>query len=173
LTRELPEILVSGGYVSDEIVARIQDEIRSDDFLANLLVQRGLLSEEEAHAAISKKTGVKFSNLSRTDLRPRVVHVLSRHLRSQFSVIPVRVESGKLLVAGTRVPPPEFYDAARAFTRLPIEFHLLSNANFLALTKEETAFSHSLSALQKAVHRKHNLDRNPEPIYTDSEISSP
>ncbi len=151
LSRELAEILVSGGYVAELAMARLQDEIRSDQFLADLLVARGLLSEEDARLALSQKTGVQFSKLSHVDLNLRVAHVLPRHLQSQFGIVPVRVENGKLLVAGTRVPGPEFYDAARVFTALPIEFHLISNENFLLLSREELA-TESLRALHNAIH---------------------
>jgi bacteriophage N4 adsorption protein B len=154
LSRDLAEVLVAGRYVSDDIMARIQDELRSDQFLADLLVQRGLLAEEDARKAISAKAGVPCRKITEAEINPRAAHVLPRHLREQFGVLPFLVETGKLLIAGTRVPPPEFYQAARRFTMLPVEFHLLSHENFRALVKGDTPeqnATESLVALHKAV----------------------
>ncbi|MBV9266393.1 MAG: glycosyl transferase family protein, partial [Acidobacteriaceae bacterium] len=58
LTRDLAEVLVAGGYISEAAMQCIQDEITSDAFLATLLVERGLLTEDDARTALGKKAGV-------------------------------------------------------------------------------------------------------------------
>lgn len=150
LSRGLSEILIAGGYVSDREMARIQDELNSDEFLAELLVSRGLLQADAARSALAKKAGVPFSKLSTADINPRIAHVLPRHVRARYSVVPFRVGGGKLHVAGTQLPDPAFFDAARTFTSLPVEFHLVSNENFLLLRKEEDTTG-SLQALSNAL----------------------
>jgi adsorption protein B len=168
LSRDLAEILVAGGYVQDDVMARLQDEIRSDQFLADLLVRRGLLAEEDALKAISSKAGVPSRQLHSTDINSKIQHVLPLHLRKQFGIIPFRIEAGKLLIAGTRVPGPELYEMAQRFTRLPIEFHLLSNSNYRELTTADLSATNSLLALNNAL----DTNRAQRPLQTADPLTS-
>lgn len=169
LSRDLSEILVSGGYVQDDVMTRLQDELQSDEFLADLLVSRGLLTEDDARVAIGQKSGVPSSKLTSDDVNPKLAHIFPRHIQVQFEVLPYRIESGKLLVAGTRVPEPEFYETARIFTKLPVEFHLLSNHNYRSLTQKPDRTTQSLQALARALTTQSN--RNGSDQEADAKLA--
>jgi len=133
--RELSEVLVGGGYVSEQALRDAQTELRSDAFLAQFLMARGMVSDEEMCRAISMQSGIPFTRVQVERIRPRIVRTLPLHVEKRFGVVPFYVESGRLFVAGARVPPVSFYEELKSFTRLPIEFHLVTKGNYEELRR--------------------------------------
>jgi adsorption protein B len=126
----LSDVLVSGGYLSEEAVQHAEAELRTDGMLAEFLLTRGMVSEETMSKAMSRQAGVPFKRVEVSRTRERVARTLPRHLEKRFGVMPFNVEGGRLLVAGVRIPPAAFYDELKKFTRLPVEFCLVSKRNY-------------------------------------------
>jgi hypothetical protein len=131
----------------------IQEEISSDAFLVNLLVERGLLTDRDAYAVLSTKTGVPTSIVKCSQLQLAVTRTFPLHMADRFKVLPFRVEDGKVHVAGTRVPKPEFFAAAARFTSLLLEFHLVSARNFRELSERANGHTGELIALGDRIDR--------------------
>jgi bacteriophage N4 adsorption protein B len=130
LGKDLSEVLVSSGYLTEEMMRSAQTEMRSDAFLAQFLLTRGMVSEEEICKAISRQSGMPFSHVEAARTKARVARILPLHVEKRFGVIPFNVKAGRLFVAGARVPPLSFYEELKSFTRLPVDFHLVTKRNY-------------------------------------------
>jgi bacteriophage N4 adsorption protein B len=129
-SRDLGDVLVSGGFLSADKVQELQMELRSDAYFAALLRARGILTDEQLSSAMSLQSGVPFTHVDIKQVRSRVLRTLPAHIEKRHSLMPFCVEDGKLFVAGTRVPGPTVYEELRSFTRLPIEFHFVTEDNY-------------------------------------------
>ena len=63
-------------------------------------------------------------------IKRRLIRTLPAHVEKRFGVVPFAVEAGHLIVAGSKVPCANLYEEMKNFTRLPIEFHLVTKENY-------------------------------------------
>ena len=131
--RELGEVLVASGYLSESQLAQVQSEMPPDAALADYLLTRGLLSDDDLCKAISLQSGVPSARIDTRRVKPRIARTLPAHVEQRFGIMPFSVENGRLLVAGASVPPPDAFDELKSFTRLPIEFQLVTKRNYQEL----------------------------------------
>jgi bacteriophage N4 adsorption protein B len=137
--RELGEVLVASSYLSETQLQRIRAEMPDGADLADYLLMRGLLADEDLCKAISLQSGVPSTRVDIRRVKPRIARTLPAHVEQRFGIVPFSVEDGRLLVAGATVPPPTAFDELKAFTRLPIEFLLVTKRNYQELRAVQVA----------------------------------
>lgn len=131
--RELGEVLVAAGYLSEDQLARARSEISPDLGLGDYLLNHGLLSDEDLCKAISLQSGVPAAHVDAGRVKQRVARTLPAHVEKRFGIVPFGVADGRLLVAGASVPPSATFEELKSFTRLPIEFQLVTRRNYQEL----------------------------------------
>lgn len=131
--RELSEILISCGFLSEHAIAEIKaltpDEVQMTDYL----LSTGLISEEDLCHAISVQSGIPSTQIDVRRVKRHVVRCLPAHIEKRFGVMPFHMEAGRILVAGTRVPPSNVFEELKRFTRLRIDFQLVTPGNYAQL----------------------------------------
>jgi bacteriophage N4 adsorption protein B len=128
--RDLEEVLVTSGYVAPEVVHAVKNVVPADTDLADYLLHHGLLDQEQLCEALSLKEGVPAVFLDPLTVNRKIARTLPVQIVEELQLIPFRIESGTLHVAGPQVPRANFKDALQRFTRLKIEFHLVTWRNF-------------------------------------------
>ncbi|MGA8028511.1 MAG: glycosyl transferase family protein [Bryobacteraceae bacterium] len=128
--RELADVLVSSGYISDEELIALESRKSPNEDLADFLLSNGVISEDELCEAISLQYGVPSACVDAGNVRTRIARSLPAHVEKQFGIVPFEVQRGRLLVAGARVPPSQVFEQLKSFTRLPIEFQLVTRRNY-------------------------------------------
>lgn len=131
--RELGEVLVASRYLTEDQLAQVRAEMPADTALADYLLACGLLSEDELCKAISLQSGVPAARIDTRRVKPRIARTLPAHVEKRFGIVPFSVEGGRLLVAGATVPPPGIFEELKNFTRLPIEFQLVTKRTYQEL----------------------------------------
>ncbi|MBV9760872.1 MAG: glycosyl transferase family protein [Acidobacteriaceae bacterium] len=131
--RELDEVLVASGYLSKGEMAQVRAEMRADGDLAEHLVASGRLSDDEVCKAMSLQSGVPSGRVDTRRVKARIARTLPAHVEERFGIVPFGVERGRLLVAGASVPPANALEELKAFTRLQIEFQLVTKRNYQEL----------------------------------------
>jgi adsorption protein B len=128
--RDLQEVLVDYGYVSREQVEYALQNIPPETNLADFLVSSGVLTEEALSKALSLQSGMPVSHVDHRKVRSRIARILPAHIEKRFGIVPFGLDSGKLLVAGPRVPSSTAFDEINSYTRLKIEFQLVTKQNY-------------------------------------------
>lgn len=131
--RRLEDILAGAGYVSAAALERVRAELNSDLFLADYLLQKGHISEHDLCSALSLQSGVPFTKVEARGTNRWVARTLPAWVADQFEIVPFGLDSGRLFVAGCRVPAPGVYRELKRLTELPIEFHLVTRQNYQEL----------------------------------------
>lgn len=128
--RELGDVLINSGYVSEEKLRIVQAEMPPDADLADFLLANKIISDDDLCNAISLQSGVPSARIDTRRVKPRVARSLPAHLEKRFGVVAFQVQSGRLLVAGSRVPSSEVFEELKSFSRLPVEFQLVTKRNY-------------------------------------------
>ena len=131
--RELGEVLIGAGYMSEDRLSRARSEMPSGIELGDYLLASGLISDDNLCKAISLQSGVPAAHVDAGRVKPRVARTLPAHVEKRFGIVPFRVEDGRLLVAGASVPEATTLEELKSFTRLPIEFQLVTRRNYQEL----------------------------------------
>ena len=126
----MTDVLVGEGYLEEEVLEQVKAEIRSDEFLAALLLERGLVSEENLSRAVSLKGAVPLIAVKLAEGRKRVARLLPREVARRLQLIPYSVKDGKLFVVGPVVPDGDWQAELASWTKLSIEFQLVTRSNF-------------------------------------------
>jgi hypothetical protein len=128
--RELTDVLVSSGFISEEMQLRIRQEMPADADLADFLLNNSIISDDDLCKAMSLQSGVPSAHVDPQRVKARVARSLPAHVEERFGIVPFGLQDGRLFVAGARVPPSSLFEELQAFTRLHIEFQLVTRQNY-------------------------------------------
>ena len=131
--RDLDDVLVGCGYVSQEQLCHVREHMPEGADLPEYLVSAGMLTEEELLSALSVQTGVPSAQVDHRKVRLRVVRSLPAHVERRFGIVPFGVDSGRLLVATQRILAPDALSEINHYTRLRIEPQLVTRQDYEAL----------------------------------------
>lgn len=131
--RELEDVLIGHGYISQDQLFEIRKAMSENADLAEHLLAAGALSDQELLGALSLQSGVPLIEVDHRKVKPRVTRSLPAHVERRFGVVPFGVDAGRLLVATQRVPAPEVLEEIKSYTRLLIEPQLVTKENYQAL----------------------------------------
>ena len=133
--RELADVLVSSGYLTEQLRLQVQAEMRPGDDLGDFLLANNIISDDDLCKAISLQSGVPAARIEPRHVRKGVVRSLPAHVERRFGIVPFELQDGRLFVAGSRVPPLNLFEELKNFTRLPVEFQLVTRRNYEELRK--------------------------------------
>jgi adsorption protein B len=133
--RDFAEVLTSGGFMSKEKLASILENMPEGADLAEYLFANGTLSDEELCRALSTHAGIPYAPIEVGKVKRRVVRSLPAHFERRLGVVAVTILSGRLIVAGQRVPSAEALEELRGFTSLSVEFQLVTPGTYAELRK--------------------------------------
>ncbi len=131
--RDFDEIMVHCGFISQEDLAEARRDMPEDADLGEYLYAQGLISDEDLCRAISLFSGVPTGRFAAAGVKKGVSRTLPAHLAHRFSIIPVDMQAGHLIVAGTQAPAPGTLEAIKSFTLLAVDFQLITQQNYSEL----------------------------------------
>jgi len=135
-TMRLGELLVANGYLNQLDLDYALDSMPDDMRLGEHLVAMGRLDEESLYEALSLQQTLPQSRIEPSKVKRTVARSLPERVSAQYRLIPIRLDAGRLLVAGPEMPTPQLREELRRFTSLEIEFHLVTPRNYQELAKE-------------------------------------
>ncbi len=131
--RELVEVLIGCGYVSEDQIARAQEELQAGSTLDLMLLAKGLVNEEELCRAMSVQSGLATARISAGSVKARLTRNLPAHIEKRFGLLAFDVRGGKLLVASASVPPQSAFEEVSRMAELPVDFHLVTQSVYAQL----------------------------------------
>ncbi len=133
--RDFAEVLIAGGFISREKLQAICLDLPAGSDLAEYLFTQRVLSDEACCRALSLHAGIPYARLQASEVKQQVARSLPAHLERRVGVIAVAILSGRLVVAGQRVPSPEALQELKTFTSLPVEFQLVTRQTYAELCR--------------------------------------
>jgi adsorption protein B len=133
--RRLGEVLVGSAYIGlgmlEVALASQPPGVR----LGEHLVRMGAISEDELYEALSLQQSVPSGYLDPVQVNTKLARALPRRVIHAWKVLPFRMVEGNLFLASPEVPTDELSQELRAFTRMSLQFQLVTPENFEELTR--------------------------------------
>ena len=126
----LGEVLVMNHYCTRDQLEMALDTKPADRRVGEHLMDIGAISEDELYEALSLQLSIPLAVLELQYVSPVIARSLPAHVVKEYQVLPFKVASGSLFVAGPEEPRLDLRTALREFTRLEIKFELISKSNF-------------------------------------------
>jgi len=127
---KLKEILVGSNFIAEkefeDAVSSASDVGKS---IEDILVFRGLISEDALAKLVSEHTKVPYVNIGRQVITDEVLALIPEKLARSYRMVPFAKEEGKLLVAMENPDDVEALEFAKRHSRLKIIPHYASSAD--------------------------------------------
>lgn len=95
----LADILIKEGAVSKDAVESARTLRESGEFLGDTMVRLGHVTENVLIRALQKNLGIDFIELRETDINPSVAGIIPLDVCQRHRIVPVRMETGQLILA--------------------------------------------------------------------------
>jgi type IV pilus assembly protein PilB len=114
-------LLLEEGIVTPEDFRRAQavHEQTGEPF-TRVLVDQGIVSENDLVRAIARQIGIEFVNLSDETIDPAAAALIPESLARRYAVVPIRFENDRLVVAMADPGNVLVVDDVRAVTGMPL-----------------------------------------------------
>jgi adsorption protein B len=133
--RRLGEVLVGSGYLDPE---RLESALATQPVgtrIGEHLVNLGAISEDELYEALSLQQSLPLGRIDPIRISTKVARALPREMIHRWKILPFRMKSGSLFLASPEIPTDELSRQLRGFTRMSLQFQLITPANFEELTR--------------------------------------
>jgi type IV pilus assembly protein PilB len=107
--KRLGELLIDSGVVSEEECQRVLSQQEGNKKrLGELLVEKGICTEHDIAAALSSQLGIEYVDLKVMPIEPAAVEIIPEKVAMKHLIVPVSMEGKDLHVA---MPDPFSYEA--------------------------------------------------------------
>jgi type IV pilus assembly protein PilB len=98
--QRIGEVIASKGYASLVEIQGVLEGVKgTDKRMGQLLVESGVISEEQLSRSLAYQHGVKFVNLFNFHIEPRFFETVSYELMDRYQFVPYEEEGGRLIIA--------------------------------------------------------------------------
>ena len=98
--KELGQLLVEGGLISDEQLTRVHElQRKSGERVERILLQQRLITTQQLAFFISLQLGIPFVNLKKEGVQTQALKLIPEAIARKYGVIPVRMLDGAVVVA--------------------------------------------------------------------------
>ena len=95
----LADILIKNGSISKEVLTSARNQREPGEFFGDTLVRLKYIAESDLVRALQKNLGIDFIDLRETDINPSVVNIIPMDICQRHRIVPVRMDSGQLILA--------------------------------------------------------------------------
>ncbi len=122
LPRDLGEMLVEAKMITEEKLQYVKElQVKSGDKIERILLQERLITPQQLAFFTSLQLRIPFVNLKKEGVRPNAVMLVPEPIARKYSVIPIDVTDGTLVVAMEDPRDIEAIEELAALTRKRIE----------------------------------------------------
>jgi type IV pilus assembly protein PilB len=149
--KQLGEVLLEEGLISHEhLQEAVEEQRRLGRSLGRILIDKGFVTESNLVAALAKRLGLQFVDLSEYQIDPSASALIPESLARRYKALPVGFDNGRVVVA---MSDPS---------------NVLAQDDIRTLTgKEITPVVATATDIIAAIGRIHRLDRSVESITAD------
>lgn len=161
----LGEILVDERHLHEDVLNETLQRQRKEPGrrLGDILIEEGLVAKEHIHAALAQKLGIPFVKLGEFEIEPEVLALVPPDIALQYSVLPLMLHAGHLVVAMENPMDWEALEVLRFNTNHSIEPVITSGKDISqALNKH-----YRLREDREIADMADVIDMTPEPDKTD------
>jgi type IV pilus assembly protein PilB len=144
-TKDLGEILVDEGLISEEQLAMaLGEQQRRGRSLGRVLIDLGLVKEPDLVAALAMKIGLEFVDLSDYPVDPSAAALVPEQVARRYRALPIGYDNGRLVVAMSDPANVFALDDIRTITRMDIKPVVATSSDIEAAIRKYGQFDKSV-----------------------------
>jgi len=121
-SKDLGQMLIEAKLITEEQLHHVRElQVKDGDKIERIFLQQRLITPQQLALFTSLQLGVPFVNLKREGVRPGAVALIPEQIARKYSVIPVDVTDGTLVVAMEDPRDIQAIEELAALTRKRIE----------------------------------------------------
>ncbi len=98
--QRIGDVITSKGYASPAEIENVLEAAKNiDKRVGQVLLEAGVISEEQLARSLAFQHGVKFINLFNFHIEPRFFETISYELMDRYQFVPYEEEGGRLIIA--------------------------------------------------------------------------
>jgi type IV pilus assembly protein PilB len=169
--KRIGDLLVESGLISEEQLQsalRQQKELKMR--LGDVLITQNYITEQQLIEVLEFQLGIPHVILYRQKIDQKVINLIPKRLAEQHSVLPIRVDGNKLVIA--MADPLDYFaiDELRMSTGLRIEPTIASKDELLRAIKRYYGLQESVDAIMQNMQTKEAETERPQQEEEDSPV---
>jgi len=146
--KNLGSILVERSLVTAEQLhdAEVEHQ-RSGRSLGRLLVESGAISEKDLVAALATQIGMEFADLGEVEIDGQAATMVSDGILRRHTILPIRFEDGKLVVAMSDPSNVVALDDVRTITKMEVRAVVATRDDILGAIGKYSAMTEDIGAM--------------------------
>ncbi len=146
--RNIGQILVERKLISHDQLREAEEEQRSTGrSLGRILVDHRYVTEKDLVAALATQIGMGFVDLEETEVDARAATMISESIMRRHTVLPIRYEDGKLVVAMSDPSNIVAVDDVRTMTKMEVKAVVATKADIVKAIGKYAAMSDDMEAI--------------------------
>ncbi len=148
--KRLGELLVETGLLSEENLTRVLSEQRSvRKKLGEVIVDQGLATEDEIAQALSLQLGIPLVDLTNTPVEPQAIELIPEKVARKHLIVPISLDGGDLHVAMADPLSFEAFEDVRFASGYTIKTTIATRTGVLWAIDQHYHLGSSLSTIVK------------------------
>lgn len=149
------QLLIDNGTLTSAQVADIREEQeRTGNAIRKIILDWGILREDELLAVIGNHLGTTIVNLKERDIPLPVLQVIPASVARMYTVIPVAAQANSITLATAQLPTPEIADELRFVLTRDVSFVMAREEDIKMLiarfySNDDASINDMLTALEE------------------------
>lgn len=97
--KRLGDLLVESNLITNEQLSATLESKGTDEKLGDALLREGYITEQQLIEVLEFQLGIPHINLFQYSIDPEVIQLVPKELAKQYTLMPIRINDNKLLVA--------------------------------------------------------------------------
>jgi type IV pilus assembly protein PilB len=169
--KRLGDLLVESGLISEEQLQNaLKEQKRLNMRLGDVLITQNYITEQQLIEVLEFQLGIPHIQLYRQKIETKVINLIPQKLAVQHSVLPIRVEGNKLILA--MADPMDYFaiDELRMTTGLRIEPAIASKDELLRAIKRYYGMQESVDQIMSNIQIKASEETKALTVEDDSPV---
>jgi type IV pilus assembly protein PilB len=169
--KRLGDLLVESGLITEEqLQSALKEQKLLNMRLGDVLITQNYITEQQLIEVLEFQLGIPHIQLYRQKIETKVINLIPQKLAVQHSVLPVRVEGNKLVLA--MADPMDYFaiDELRMTTGLRIEPAIASKDELLRAIKRYYGMQESVDQFMSNIQTKSIEESKAQPVDEDSPV---
>ncbi|TVR28012.1 MAG: type II secretion system protein GspE, partial [Nitriliruptor sp.] len=150
--RSLGQILVDRGLISlEELHAAEAEQRASGRRLGRVLVDQKSVTEKDLVAALATQIGMTFVDLEDTEVDARATTLLSEKVMRRYGVLPIGFEDGRLVVAMSDPANVVAVDDVRTMTKMEVKAVVATKDDLSAAIGKYASMGEDIEAIAEGL----------------------
>lgn len=169
--KRLGDLMVESGLLSDELLQKaLQEQKTLNMRLGDVLITQNYITEQQLIEVLEFQLGIPHIQLFRQKIETKVINLIPQKLAEKHTVIPIRVDGNKLVLA--MADPMDYFaiDELRMTTGLRIEPAIASKDELLRAIKRYYGMQESVDQIMSNIQTKTTEDTRIQAMEDDSPV---